>query len=166
MNMASAWKLPVLFVFENNCYAVSTHTSTSMGGSMEKRAAGYDLPFKKVNGMDLEAIYFAAKKAITHVRSGNGPYVMQCDTYRYEGHYYGDPMVYRSKGEIESWRKKDPIVQIESILVERKILSEEEYEKIKADIQLEVDKAVSFAEASPQPQVESIYEDVYTDWQL
>ena len=165
MNIASAWQLPVLFLFENNKYAVSTHTSKSMGGNMEKRAAGYDLPFMKVDGMDLEAVYSAAKKAIARVRSGKGPYILQCDTYRYEGHYYGDPMVYRSKEEIDGWRDKDPIKHIEGILIKRGILKKEEFQKIKEDIQLEVDEAVAFAEASPQPPIESIFEDVYTEWQ-
>ncbi len=165
MNMASAWKLPVLFLFENNKYAVSTHTSKSMGGSMEKRAAGYDLPFIKADGMDLEAVYMAAKEAIAHVRSGKGPYVMQCDTYRYEGHYYGDPMIYRSKDEVDGWREKDPIMRVEDIMVERGILTKEEYQKKRVDIQMEVDEAVVFAEASPQPPIESMFEDVYTEWQ-
>jgi pyruvate dehydrogenase E1 component alpha subunit len=165
MNMASAWKLPVLFLFENNQYAVSTHTSKSMGGSMEKRAVGYDLPFVKVDGMDLEAVYIAAKEAIAYVRSGKGPYVLQCDTYRYEGHYYGDPMVYRSKEEIDKWREKDPIQHIEDIMVKRDILSQEEYHKIREDIHTEVNEAVAFAEASPQPPIESMFEDVYTEWQ-
>jgi len=165
MNMASVWKLPVLFLYENNKYAVSTHTSKSMGGSMEKRAAGYDLPFIKADGMDLEAVYMAAKKAIAHVRSGKGSYVMQCDTYRYEGHYYGDPMIYRSKDEVDGWRKKDPIMRVEDIMVERGILTKEEYQKKRVDIQAEVDEAVAFAEASPQPPIESMFEDVYTEWQ-
>ncbi len=165
MNLASVWQLPVLFLFENNRYAVSTPTSKSMGGSMEKRAAGYDLPFKKVDGMDLEAVYIAAKEAIAYVRSGKGPYVMQCETYRYEGHYYGDPMIYRSKEEIDEWRKKDPIQHVEGIIVERNILTKEEYQKIKEDIQAEVDEAVAFAEASPQPLIKSMFEDVYTEWQ-
>jgi TPP-dependent pyruvate/acetoin dehydrogenase alpha subunit len=165
MNMASAWKLPVLFLFENNQYAVSTHTSKSMGGSMEKRAVGYDLPFVKVDGMDLEAVYIAAKEAIAYVRSGKGPYVLQCDTYRYEGHYYGDPMVYRSREEIDKWREKDPIQHIEDIMVKRDILSQEEYHKIREDIHTEVNEAVAFAEASPQPPIESMFEDVYTEWQ-
>jgi len=165
MNMASVWQLPVLFLFENNGYAVSTHTSISMGGSMEKRAAGYDLPFIKVDGMDLESVHIAAKEAIAHVRSGEGPYVMQCDTYRYEGHYYGDPMVYRTKEEIDGWREKDPIKRVEGIMIERGILTKEKYQKIKENIQTEVNEAVAFAEASPQPPIESMFEDVYTEWQ-
>jgi len=165
MNMASLWKLPVLFLFENNHYAVSTETSRSMAGNMEKRAAGYDLPFVKVDGNDLEAVHFAAQDAIAYVRSGKGPFVMQGDTYRIEGHYYGDAMVYRSMEEVDGWRKKDPIMRVEKLLTERGIMSEAEYQLVRAEIQQEVNEAVAFAEASPQPAPESIFEDVYTEWQ-
>ncbi len=165
MNMASVWGLPVVFLFENNQYAVSTHTSRSMGGSMEKRAAGYDLPFIHVDGMDLETVHFAAEEAIAHARSGKGPYVMQADTYRYEGHYYGDPMVYRTKEEIDTYRAKDPIMRVEQKLTERNILSDQQIKQMRADIQEEVDEAVVFAEASPQPALESMFEDLYTEWQ-
>jgi len=165
MNMASLWKLPVLFLFENNRYAVSTETSHSMAGNMEKRAAGYDLPFVKVDGNDLEAVHFAAQDAIAYVRSGKGPFVMQGDTYRIEGHYYGDAMVYRSTEEVDGWRKKDPIMRVEKLLTERGIMSEAEYQLVRAEIQQEVNEAVAFAEASPQPAPESIFEDVYTEWQ-
>jgi pyruvate dehydrogenase E1 component alpha subunit len=165
MNLASLWKLPVLFLFENNRYAVSTETGSSMAGSMEKRAAGYDLPFVRVDGNDLEAVHFAAREAIAYVRSGKGPFVMQGDTYRIEGHYYGDAMVYRSTEEVDGWRKKDPIMRVEKLLLDRGIFSESEYQQIRAEIQQEVDEAVAFAEASPQPALESIFEDVYTEWQ-
>jgi len=165
MNMASAWQLPVVFLFENNQYAVSTHTSRSMGGSMEKRAAGYELPFTRVDGMDLEKVYFAAKAAIAHARAGKGPFVIQADTYRYEGHYYGDPMVYRTKEEIDSYREKDPIMLAENLLIQREILDKQKIKKIKLNIRAEVDDAVAFAEASSQPTIESMFEDVYTEWQ-
>ena len=165
MNLASLWKLPVLFLFENNRYAVSTETGSSMAGSMEKRAAGYDLPFVRVDGNDLEAVHFAAREGIAYVRSGKGPFVMQGDTYRIEGHYYGDAMVYRSTEEVDEWRKKDPIMRVEKLLLDRGIFSESEYQQARAEIQQEVDEAVAFAEASPQPALESIFEDVYTEWQ-
>ena len=164
MNLASLWKLPVLFLFENNRYAVSTETSRSMAGNMEKRAAGYDLPFTRVDGNDLEAVHFAAQDAIAYVRSGKGPFVMQGDTYRIEGHYYGDAMVYRSTEEVDGWRKKDPILHVERLLAERGIMSEAEYQQVRSEIQQEVNEAVAFAEASPQPALESIFEDVYTEW--
>jgi len=166
MNLASLWKLPVLFLFENNRYAVSTEISRSMAGKMEKRAAGYDIPFSQVDGNDLEKVHFAANDAIEYVRSGKGPFVMQADTYRIEGHYYGDAMVYRSTEEVDEWRKKDPIARVESILVERGILSESDYQKIRDDNKREVNEAVAFAEASPIPTPESIFEDVYTEWQV
>ena len=165
MNLASLWKLPVLFLFENNHYAVSTETSHSMAGNMEKRAAGYDLPFTRVDGNDLEAVHFAAQDAIAYVRSGKGPFVMQGDTYRIEGHYYGDAMVYRTTEEVDGWRKKDPIMRVEKLLADRGIMSEPEYQLVRAEIQREVDEAVAFAEASPQPAPDSIFEDVYTEWQ-
>lgn len=164
MNMASAWQLPVVFLFENNQYAVSTHTSRSMGGSMEKRAAGYDMPFIRVNGMDLEQVYFAGEETIAHARSGKGPFVLQADTYRYEGHYYGDPMVYRTKEEIDNYRTKDPIDYAEKLLKIRNIMEETEIKLIKAEIQKEVDEAIAFAESSPQPTIDSMFEDVYTEW--
>lgn len=166
MNLASLWKLPVLFLFENNRYAVSTETSRSMAGNMEKRAAGYDLPFVQVDGNDLETVHFAAQDAIAYVRSGKGPFLMQGDTYRIEGHYYGDAMVYRSSEEVDEWRKKDPIMRVEKLLVEREVMSESEYQQVRAEIQQEVNEAVAFAEASPQPALESIFEDVYTEWQV
>ncbi len=165
MNLASLWKLPVLFLFENNHYAVSTEVGRSMAGNMEKRAAGYDIPFVQVDGNDLETVHFTAEDVIHQVRSGEGPFVMQCDTYRIEGHYYGDAMIYRSGEEVDEWRKKDPIMRVEQLMVERGTLSEKEYQQIRADIKREVDEAVIFAEESPQPSLESIFEDVYTDWQ-
>jgi len=165
MNLASLWDLPVLFLFENNRYAVSTETSQSMAGSMEKRAAGYDLPFVQVDGNDLEVVHFAGNEAIAHVRSGEGPYVMQADTYRIEGHYYGDAMVYRTKEEVDEWRRKDPIDRVENLLQEREILDEGGIAEIRSEIQKEVDEAVDFAENCTPPPVESIFEDVYTEWQ-
>ena len=132
---------------------------------MEKRAAGYDMPFLRVNGMDLEAVYFAAEEAIAYARSGNGPFLIQADTYRYEGHYYGDPMVYRTKEEIDSYREKDPIGYAEGLLFKRGIMKQDAITELRNSIQAEVDEAVAFAEASPQPTLESMFEDVYTEWQ-
>lgn len=166
MNLASLWKLPVLFLFENNRYAVSTETSRSMAGCMEKRAAGYDLPFIQVDGNDLEQVHFNAQDAIAYVRSGKGPYVMQCDTYRIEGHYYGDAMIYRNSKEVDEWSKKDPIKRVEKIFMDRGIMTEVDYQLVRVEIQKEVNEAVAFAEASPQPALESIFSDVYTEWQV
>lgn len=165
MNLASLWKLPVLFLFENNHYAVSTEVSRSMAGSMAKRAAGYDIPFAEVDGNDVEAVYFKAEEVIEHVRSGKGPFVMQCNTYRMEGHYFGDAMVYRSSAEVEEWRKKDPILHVEKLFRERSILTDNEIVSLRSGVQAEVDEAVTFAENSPQPALDSIFNDVYSEWQ-
>ncbi len=165
MNLASLWKLPVLFLFENNHYAVSTEVSRSMAGSMAKRAAGYDIPFAEVDGNDVEAVYFKAEEVIAHVRSGKGPFVMQCNTYRMEGHYFGDAMVYRSSAEVEEWRKKDPILYVEQLFRERSILTDNEIVSLRSGVQAEVDEAVTFAENSPQPALDSIFNDVYSEWQ-
>ncbi len=164
MNLAALWSLPVVFLFENNRYAVSTEVSCSMAGcDMLKRAAGYGIPARQVDGNNLEAVHFAAEAVIDYVRSGKGPYVLECDTYRIEGHYYGDAMVYRPKEEVEQWRQKDPIVRVEKVVVERGILSEAQCREIEAEVRQEVEAAVEFAENSPEPPLESIFEDVFTE---
>jgi TPP-dependent pyruvate/acetoin dehydrogenase alpha subunit len=164
MNLAALWNLPVIFLFENNQYAVSTEVSCSMAGcNMMKRAAGYGIPATKVDGNNLEAVHFAAAEVIDYVRGGQGPYVLECETYRIEGHYYGDAMVYRSKEEVEQWRQKDPLVRAEKLLVQRGILSEAECRAIEAEVRQEVAAAVEFAENSPEPPLEAIFEDVFTE---
>jgi TPP-dependent pyruvate/acetoin dehydrogenase alpha subunit len=163
MNLAALWKLPVLFLFENNHYAVSTECSRSIaGGDLTKRAAGYGIPATKVDGNDLEAVYCAAQEAIQYVRAGNGPFLLDCETYRIEGHYYGDAMVYRSKEELEEWRKKDPLMRTELQLIERGILTAEECKEIYRQSLKEIEEAVAFAESCPEPSTDSIFEDVYT----
>ncbi len=164
MNLASIWKLPVLFLFENNHYAVSTEVSRSMAGNMAKRAAGYDLPFVEVDGNNVEDVHFSGEEVIDYVRSGKGPFVMQCNTYRIEGHYFGDAMVYRSSVEVDEWRKRDPILHVERLFQERSIMGGDEINKIRMEIQVEVDEAVAFAEASKVPDMDSIFKDVYSEW--
>jgi TPP-dependent pyruvate/acetoin dehydrogenase alpha subunit len=164
MNLAAIWKLPVLFLFENNHYAVSTRSEYSIaGGTLVKRAAGYDMPAAEVDGNDLEATYAAATKAIAYVRSGQGPYLLQCNSYRIEGHYYGDAMIYRSKEEVDEWRKKDPILRTGALLIERGILDDAGCQQIQSEVQEEVNDAVAFAENSPEPTLETLFEDVYTE---
>ena len=151
-------------MYENNCWAVSTRSEYSTsGGSLVNRAAGYGIPGKEVDGNDLEAVYQAGQEVINYVRSGKGPYLLQCNTYRIEGHYYGDAMVYRSKEEVDEWRKKDPIILVGKLLCERGVISESDCERIEAEVQKEVIDAIAYAEASPEPSIESIFEDVYTE---
>jgi TPP-dependent pyruvate/acetoin dehydrogenase alpha subunit len=163
MNLAALWELPALFLFENNHYAVSTACQDSIaGGCLTVRAAGYGIPSAAVDGNDLEEVHFAAKEAIEHVRAGNGPYLLECTTYRIEGHMVGDPMMYRSKEEVKAWRLRDPLLHAERLLVERGILSEQECQAIQAEAQAEVGEAVAFAESSPEPPLEALFEDLYT----
>lgn len=163
MNLASLWKLPLLFLFENNQYAVSTHfTKAIAGGGLRRRASGYDIPSAAVDGNDLEAVHFAARKAIDHARGGNGPYLLECLTYRIEGHYVGDPTVYRERDEVAEWQRKDPIRRVERLLIERGLSTEEECRAIEAEALAEVDEAVAYAESSPEPALDSLFEDVFT----
>lgn len=163
MNLAALWKLPVVFLFENNHYAVSTECSNSIaGGSVAQRAAGYGIPSYCVDGNDLEAVYFAGKVAIEHARSGKGPYLLECETYRIEGHYYGDAMIYRSKDEVDEWRKKDPIIRTRLLIIERGILSENECDSIDREVNVAIEEAVAYAEASPEPDENAIFDDVYS----
>lgn len=164
MNLASLWKLPVVFLFENNRYAVSTEVSCSMAGcDMTKRAEAYGIPARKINGNRFEDVHIASTEIIEFVRDGNGPFLLECETYRIEGHYYGDAMVYRSSNEVEEWRKKDPIIQLETSLIDKNILTYEDCRRIEMDIQEEVFDAVQYAINSPEPALESIYEDIYTE---
>jgi acetoin:2,6-dichlorophenolindophenol oxidoreductase subunit alpha len=162
MNLAALWRLPVLFLYENNHYAVSTERSRSTAGSLTKRAAGYDIPSRVVDGNHFEAVYCAAQKAIEHVRSGKGPFLLECTTYRIEGHYYGDPMVYRQIEEVDQWRRRDPIGRVEDCLIERGILTEADCHQIQTEIQAEVEEAVAYAESSPEPGIEALFEDIFT----
>lgn len=163
MNLAMLWLLPVLFLFENNRYAVSTETARSMAGNMVERAAGYGMPSLSVDGNDIEAVHLSAEEAIRRVRNGGGPFLLECNTYRMEGHYYGDAMVYRSKEEVETWYKKDPIRRAESLLVDRGVLTKSQCQDIRDEVQKQVDQAVAFAESSPEPSMESLFDDVFTE---
>lgn len=166
MNLASLWNLPVIFLFENNHYAVSTKADCSMAlCDMQKRAAAYGIPSGKVDGNDVEAVHAVSAEVIAAVRDGKGPYLLECETYRIEGHYYGDAMIYRDKAEVEEWRKKDPILRAEQQLIGRGILSEAACREIEAEVRAEVEDAVQYAEESPEPTLDAIFEDVFTEEQ-
>ncbi len=166
MNLAALWDLPVIFLFENNHYAVSTEASCSMAlCDMQKRAAAYGIRSAKVDGNDVEAVHAISAELIADARAGKGPILLECETYRIEGHYYGDAMVYRDKAEVEEWRKKDPILRAEKRLIERGILTEAECRQVEADVRAEVEDAVAYAEASPEPALEAIFEDIFTEEQ-
>jgi acetoin:2,6-dichlorophenolindophenol oxidoreductase subunit alpha len=161
-NMAAIWKLPVVYVCENNQYAMSARADrfTSVP-EPAVRAASYGFPGTTCDGMDALAVYAAAGRAIARARAGEGPSLVVCATYRYLGHHVGDPLNYRDKAEVEAWRAKDPIARLQAQLVERRVLTAAEADAMRADVAAEIEEAVAFAKASPEPDPRTLAEDVY-----
>jgi len=163
VNMASIWKLPVIFVVENNMYGISLSQTRSMRvQDIADRAAAYDIPGFVVDGNDVIAVYEAAGEAIQRARAGEGPALIECKTYRYRGHFEGDPMIYRTREEEEMWKAKDPIPRFEAKLKEMGVLTEAQAREINERIIAQVEEAVRFAEESPWPAPEEVLEDIYT----
>ena len=164
MNMAAVWKLPVVFVVENNGYGEFTPQSEHQTlVDIADRAAAYDIPGGVVNGNDVMAVYEGVSKAIERARKGEGPSVVECKTFRIRGHYEGDPQAYRPKGEVEEWKKKCPIENFAAKLLEREVLTGEKINEIEAIAKKEMEDAVLFAEESPYPDVSELMTDVYTE---
>lgn len=148
LNLAALWKLPVLFVCENNLYAMGTALSRSESQTdICVKAASYDLPAVAVDGMDVIAVEAAARKATDAIRAGDGPYFLECRTYRFRAHSMFDAQLYRDKAEIEEWKKKGPILRFSKFLVDSGLLHDDELAAMEAEISTEVDAAVTFAEA-------------------
>ena len=162
VNLASIWKLPVVYIIENNLYGETTHVSSVMNvPNVADRACAYGIPGKIVDGNDVLAVYEAVGEAVARARKGEGPTIIECKTYRWHGHYIGDPETYKPKEEAEEWKKKDPIPRFRKYLIENKVLSEEGTNKIDQEINEEIDKAVKFADESPLPEPEETLEGVY-----
>jgi len=162
VNLASIWKLPVVYVIENNLYGESTHISYAMNvPNVADRACAYGIPGKIVDGNDVLAVYEAVGEAVARARKGEGPTIVECKTYRWHGHYIGDPETYKPKEEVVEWKKKDPIPRFRKYLIENKVLSEEGTNKIDREMTEEIDQAVKFADESPLPEPEETLEGVY-----
>ncbi|UCE16991.1 MAG: pyruvate dehydrogenase (acetyl-transferring) E1 component subunit alpha [Candidatus Bathyarchaeota archaeon] len=162
INMAALWKLPVLFVCENNLYAMGTRQSRVMAiENVADRGVAYGIPGVVVDGNDVMAVYEAACEAVERARSGKGPTLIECKTYRHKGHSRFDPATYRPKEEVEEWMKRDPITRFRARLLEMKTLTEEEADKIEQDVAAAVEDAVKFAVESPFPAPEEALEHVY-----
>ncbi len=161
-NMAMTWKLPVLFICENNGYAMGTSVArTSNVTDLYKIGAAFDMPSEQVDGMDPEAVHEAVSKAAAHIRSGKGPYYLEIKTYRYRGHSVSDPATYRTKEELDGYKERDPIKVLEDKIVKEKIAPKAAIEEIKNKIKEEIDDAVKFSEESPWPEPEELYTDNY-----
>jgi TPP-dependent pyruvate/acetoin dehydrogenase alpha subunit len=162
LNVAAIWKLPVIFVCENNVYAASTRTSTMMPvKNVVDRASAYGIPGMIVDGNDVLAVHNVVHEAVARARNGLGPSLIECLTYRHSGHSRGDPAPYRPKQEVEDWLKKDPIVRFKKKLAELNILTEDQAEQIEKSVLSDIDEAVSFAEKSPSPNPEEALQDVF-----
>ncbi len=161
LNLAALWKLPVVFLCENNLYAMGTALARHQARTdISQKAASYGLASCAVDGMDILAVENAAKKAADSVRAGNGPFLLELRTYRFRAHSMADPDLYRTKEEIAEWKKRDPIVLFESQLRNLQLLTDSELERIEADVASEMEQAVRFAETSPCESVEDLLKDV------
>ena len=162
INMAAIWKLPVLFVCENNLYAMGTRQSRVMLiENIADRAVAYGIPGVTVDGNDVLAVYEAARQAVERAKKGEGPTLIECKTYRHKGHSRFDPATYRPKEEVEFWLKKDPIPRFRGKLVEMGVLTDAEAEQIEKEVLNEIEEAVKFALESPYPEPEEALKDVY-----
>jgi TPP-dependent pyruvate/acetoin dehydrogenase alpha subunit len=163
LNLASVWKLPVLFVCTNNYYAMSTHVSKSMNiDDISIRAKSYGIKGLALDGNDVVKIYEETVKAKKHVKE-NGPMLMVLNTYRWMGHSKSDAQAYRTKDEVKEWKEKCPIKRYHEYLTKEGIATAEELDELDARAAKDIDAAVEFAENSPEPVIENIFDDVYAD---
>jgi len=161
-NLAMTWKLPVIFICENNHYAMGTSVErTSNVTDIYKLADAYDMPGDSVDGMDMEAVHNAVARAVKRARDGEGPTLLEMKTYRYRGHSMSDPQKYRTKEEVEIYKEKDPIEIARLKLVEFFKVEDTEIEEINERVRIEVEESVQFAEESPWPSDDELYKDVY-----
>ncbi|MEJ5198348.1 MAG: thiamine pyrophosphate-dependent dehydrogenase E1 component subunit alpha [Anaerolineae bacterium] len=162
LNLAGLWKLPVIFFCENNLYGEGTPQSKQAPiADLAIRAAGYAMPGITVDGNDVLAVYEATKAAAERARAGLGPTLIEGKTYRQRGHYEGDPMVYRSKAEMDEWKRRDPVVNFRGRLLTEAGVPEDKITALEKEVQAILDEAVAFAAASPKPAPETALEGVY-----
>ena len=157
MNLAALWRLPLLFVCENNLYAMGMALERAEAQTdLAAKAAAYRMPAVTVDGMDVVAVERAARNAVEEIRAGGGPQFIECRTYRFRAHSMFDAQLYRSREEIQAWREKGPIVRFQSWLVKNGLIHEEEVRAIEAEADAEIDRAVAFAEAGTLEPVEDL----------
>ena len=162
LNMAAIWKLPIIFVCENNLYAMGTRISNVTAiDNIAQRAIAYGMPGVTVDGNDAVAVFRAARVAVERARKGEGPTLLECQTYRHKGHSRFDPATYRPEEEVEEWMKRDPIMRLRKKLIQQQVLSEEEANEIDKRIMARVEQAAEFALESSYPELEEALEDVF-----
>jgi pyruvate dehydrogenase E1 component alpha subunit len=164
VNLSKVWNLPVLWVCENNQYGMGTAVERASAVSeIRQKAEGYGIPNERVDGMNVMEVKEAAKKAIEHIRQGNGPYFLEIITYRYRGHSMGDPERYRQSEEVKKWEEHDPIGIYRAYLTKEKIATEKVLDTIDEQVEAEVQAAVQFAEDSPDPALDELFHDIYVE---
>jgi pyruvate dehydrogenase E1 component alpha subunit len=165
MNMAALYKLPVLFVCENNLYGIGTAIERSTAVvHQHKRVCGYAIEASECDGQDIEKVYEAAKVAVHHVRSGKGPYFLELLTYRYRGHSMSDSRGYRTREEEEMWKQRDPIFILRDRLIAEKAMTMADYEALEKEVDHYIEnEVIKFAEESPEPKVEELEKYVFAD---
>ncbi len=164
LNLASVWKLPVVFLCENNLYAMGTPISeTTAASSITEKAAGYNMLTRVVDGQDVLAVYRECAEAYAHARAGNGPVLIEAMTYRYRGHSAVDAQLYRSKEEVLERKRNDPVKSFPQRLLEIELVTKEDLDRLEQETQDIVADAVQFADESPEPTVDDLYTDVYVD---
>jgi pyruvate dehydrogenase E1 component alpha subunit len=163
-NLAMLWKLPVIFICENNQYAMGTSVErTSNVIDIYKLADGYDMPADKVDGMTPENVHEHVSRAVKRAREGDGPTLLELKTYRYKGHSISDPQKYRTKEEVEEYREQDPLIKVRNKILESNFASAADLDQIDQKINLIVEESVRFAEESPWPDDSELLKDVYVD---
>jgi pyruvate dehydrogenase E1 component alpha subunit len=163
-NLAMLWKIPVVFVCENNGYAMGTSVARSSNiTDIYKLGLAYDMPCMPVDGMDPVAVHTAMDEAVQRARNGDGPTFLEIRTYRYKGHSMSDPQKYRTKEEVEEYKAKDPIEIVRKHIEDNKLQTQEWFDSVAAKIKAQVDEAVKFAEESPYPDASELFKDVYAE---
>jgi pyruvate dehydrogenase E1 component alpha subunit len=164
VNLSKVWMLPMVWVCENNQYGMGTAVERASAVSeIRQKAEGYGIPNERVDGMDILKVREAALKAFEHARAGNGPYFLEIITYRYRGHSMGDPERYRQADEVKCWQENDPIGIYNRHLIANDLATAEELTAIEQRVAAEVKEAVEFAESSPEPAPEALFEHIYAD---
>ncbi len=164
VNLSKVWKLPVLWVCENNQYGMGTAIErASAVEEMRQKAEGYKIPNDRIDGMNVITVHEAAEKYLEQVRGGNGPFFLEVLTYRYRGHSMGDPERYRTPEEIKKWQQNDPIGIYNHYLVEHQIATEQELEEITHKADETIADAIQYAESSPEPPAEALFENIYVE---
>ena len=164
MNLAALWRLPLLFVCENNLYAMGTRIDRAQAETeLTRKAAAYAMAAAAVDGMDVLAVEAAARSAAEAVRAGKGPYFLECRTYRFRAHSMYDPELYRSKTEVEEWKQRDPIMTLSRQMQEQNSLSDSDLAQMEREVASEVEQAVAFAESGTWEPVEDLTRFVYSE---